>query len=110
MKYLYLQSAQHQDEELRRQAQDLFDQAGRKLGMEMIPGSAAEVGAESVCLVYVATGGTAGLAKAALADLKGPVVLVTIGSQNSLSASMETSLIASAPWFGPLRPGGACGA
>lgn len=90
MKYLYLQSALHQDEELRRQAQDLFDQAGRKLGMEMIPGSAAEVGAESVCLVYVATGGTAGLAKAALADLKGPVVLVTIGSQNSLSASMET--------------------
>ena len=33
MKYLYLQSALHQDEELRRQAQDLFDQAGRKLGM-----------------------------------------------------------------------------
>ena len=90
MKYLYLQSALHQTEDLPRQAQELFDQAGRALGIEMTPGSAAEVGDESVCLVYIATGGTAGLAKAALAELKGPVVLVTIGSQNSLSASMET--------------------
>ena len=90
MKYLYLQSALHQTEDLPRQAQELFDQAGRALGLELTPGSAAEVGDESVCLVYIATGGTAGLAKAALAELKGPVVLVTIGSQNSLSASMET--------------------
>lgn len=90
MKYLYIQSALHEGRGLAEHAEKLFDHVGGKLGMEFSAGTAAEVGQEPVCLVYMASGGTAGLVKEALPRLKAPVVLVTRGCQNSLSASMET--------------------
>lgn len=89
MKFLYIQSALHEGRGLFEQAEKLFDYVGSKIGMTFSAGTADEVGQEPVCLVYVASGGTAGLVKAALPALKGPVVLVTRGFQNSLSASME---------------------
>lgn len=89
MKYLYIQSALHEGRGLQELAERLFDHVSRKTGITFSAGTADEVGREPVCLVYVASGGTAGLVKAALPALKGPIVLVTRGFQNSLSASME---------------------
>lgn len=89
MKYLYIQSALHNGRGLQEQAELLFERVRQKTGIDFSAGTADEVGREPVCLVYVASGGTAGLVKAALPALKGPVVLVTRGFQNSLSASME---------------------
>ena len=90
MKYLYLQSALHHDPGMKQEAQTLFDYIGKELNLSFAEGTAEEVGQEALSLVYIATGGTAGMAKAALPALNGMVVLVTSGSQNSLSASMET--------------------
>ena len=90
MKYLYIQSPLHDGRGLVEHAETLFDSVSKQLGTPLSAGTAEEVGQEPVCLVYVASGGTAGLVKAALPALHGPVVLVTRGFQNSLSASMET--------------------
>lgn len=94
MKYLYLQSAMHQDTELKTRAGVFFELAGKELGISFSEGTPGEVDEEPVCLLYVATGGTAGLVKKALEEFDKdmtdkPVVLITQGSQNSLSASME---------------------
>lgn len=90
MKYLYLQSSLQQSSELQEKAAALFSKIGAAVGVPFEEGTAEEVSQEAVHLVYIATGGTAGLAKAALKEAKGLVALVTSGSNNSLSASMET--------------------
>lgn len=94
MKYLYLQSALHQNTELKERAAAFFETAGKELGISFSEGTPGEVDEEPVCLLYIATGGTAGLVKKALGEFDREkqdklIVLITQGSQNSLSASME---------------------
>ncbi|HHV46743.1 MAG TPA: hypothetical protein GXX53_07600 [Tissierellia bacterium] len=52
-------------------------------------GTLDEVKNEQASVVYVASGGTAGMFKACLDFLKEPIIIVTSDSDNSLSASME---------------------
>lgn len=89
MKYLYLKSSSHQNPELEQKASDLFSAVERKVGFSFSSGTIEEVKEEQVSIVYVATGGTAGMFKEALDFLKAPVIIVTSDSDNSLSASME---------------------
>lgn len=90
MYYLYLQSALHSDAILKRKAEEFFAAVERKSGTSFVPGTAAEVGAEAVSVIYIATGGTAGMVKAALSELGENIIIVTSSIQNSLSASMES--------------------
>lgn len=89
MKYLYLQSTLQTGPELARKAEELFQYINQTQGYDFSAGTAAEAAAEPVSVVYVASGGTAGCFKDALSSLKEPVIIVTSGSDNSLSASME---------------------
>ncbi len=89
MKYFYLQSILHDGSELKKKASDLFDYVKQKTGISFVDASLDDVKDENVSLVYVASGGTAGLFKEALPHLKEPVIIITSGSDNSLSASME---------------------
>lgn len=89
MKYLYLKSKSHQNPELEQKAADLFSCVEKKVGYSFDIGAVEEVKNEPASIVYVATGGTAGMFKDALESLKEPVIIVTSDSDNSLSASME---------------------
>lgn len=90
MNYLQLQSSLHRDDTLAQQATDFFSAVSQQLDLPFAEGDLSAVAQEPIAFLYISTGGTAGLAKAALDQLDAPVVLVTSGSQNSLSASMET--------------------
>ena len=68
MKYIYLQSALHQDTELKTRAEAFFELVGKELGIPFSEGAPEEVGEEPISLFYVATGGTAGLVKRALEE------------------------------------------
>lgn len=89
MKYLYLKSSSHQDPSLEQKAIDLFNYVGEKTGYSFTMGTLDEVKNEQASVVYVASGGTAGMFKACLDFLKEPIIIVTSDSDNSLSASME---------------------
>lgn len=89
MKYLYLKSSSHQDPSLDQKAIDLFNYVGEKTGYSFTMGTLDEVKNEQASVVYVASGGTAGMFKACLDFLKEPIIIVTSDSDNSLSASME---------------------
>lgn len=89
MKYLYLKSSSHKDPALEQKAYDLFSFVREKTGYSFTRGTVEEVGNETASIVYVATGGTAGMFKACLDSLKEPIIIVTSDSDNSLSASME---------------------
>lgn len=89
MKYLYLQSVLHTDSALKQKAFDLFEYIEQKTGNNFADAGMEDLKDENVSLVYVATGGTAGKFREALPSLKEPVILITSGSDNSLSASME---------------------
>lgn len=90
MHYLYLQSALHSDTILKQKAEEFFAAVKQKSGISFVPGTPAEVGAEAVSVIYIATGGTAGMLKAALSELGENIIIVTSSIQNSLSASMES--------------------
>lgn len=87
MNYLFLKSMMHKDPRLENEADDLFRYLSKELSLEFNKKTKAED--EDVSLLYVSTGGTAGLFKESLKHLKEPVVIVTSGTDNSLSASME---------------------
>jgi len=89
MKYVYLQSSLHNDSTLKRKAETLFNAIGEKIGVEFKDASLGELSKEPFSILYIATGGTAGLFKDSLKFLKEPIILVTSGTDNSLSASME---------------------
>lgn len=89
MKYLYLKSKLHTDYALKEKSLELFNYLEKNTGYSFIDAPLEEVKNEEISLVYVATGGTAGLLKESLESLKEPVILLTSGSDNSLSASME---------------------
>ncbi len=89
MKYLYLKSSSHQDPSLEQKAIDLFNYVGEKTGYSFTMGTLDEVKNEQASVVYVASGGTAGMFKACLDFLKEPIIIVTSDSDKSLSASME---------------------
>lgn len=89
MKYLYLQSILQQDESLVKKANDLFDYIEEETGIPFISAPLEEVSKEDISVVYISSGGTAGMFKKALPSLKAPIILLTSGSDNSLSASME---------------------
>lgn len=89
MKYLYLQSMLQTDPALAQKASDLFQYIEKQTGYTFISAPIEEIEKEEVSVVYVASGGTAGMFKEALSSLKEPVILITSGSDNSLSASME---------------------
>jgi len=75
MKYFYLQSILHDGSELKKKASDLFDYVKQKTGINFVDASLDDVKDENVSLVYVASGGTAGLFKEALPHLKEPVII-----------------------------------
>lgn len=89
MKYLYLQSVLHTDPALKQRASELFEYIEQKTGDNFDSVGIENLKDENVSLVYVATGGTAGKFREALPSLKEPIILITSGSDNSLSASME---------------------
>lgn len=89
MKYLYLQSTMQESEPLEKKAGELFNYIEEKTGVSFTKGNIEEVGKENLALIYVSSGGTAGDFKKALSGLSKQIVLVTSGSDNSLSASME---------------------
>ncbi len=89
MKYLYLQSMLHTNPTLEQQSFELFQFIQQQTGNLFIRAPIEEIQKETVSIVYVASGGTAGMFKEALPSLKEPVILITSGSDNSLSASME---------------------
>jgi len=87
MNYLFLKSIMHKDPRLEKKADELFDFLSKDFSVEFTKKTNAEN--EDISLLYIATGGTAGLFKESLKYLKEPVVIVTSGTDNSLSASME---------------------
>lgn len=89
MKYLYLKSSSHQNPDLEQKAHDLFKYVEKRIGYSFTRGTVDEIKNEPVSIVYVATGGTAGMFKSALNSLKEPIIIITSNSDNSLSASME---------------------
>lgn len=89
MKYLYLQSALQTGPELPGMAAELFHYVKQAHGYDFSPGTVSDTALEPVSVVYVASGGTAGSFRDALPLLKEPVIIITSGSHNSLSASME---------------------
>ena len=89
VKYLYLQSVLHPSGPLLEKVDNLLKSITNKLDCNFISVKKEELSSEPFSLVYVATGGTAGLLGDSLSSLKSPIILVTSGSDNSLSASME---------------------
>lgn len=89
MNYLYLQSTMQESGPLESKAKELFDYIEENTGMAFTKADLEEVNKENVALIYVASGGTAGDFKKALPSLSGQIVILTSGSDNSLSASME---------------------
>lgn len=89
MKYLYLQSSLHKDSTLKNKAEKLFEELAEKIGDEFKEASVEELAKEPFSILYIGSGGTAGIFKDALKSLKEPIILVTSGTDNSLSASME---------------------
>lgn len=89
MKYLYLQSVLQQDQSLMNKATDLFNYIEQKTGNSFVSGPIEEIEKECISVVYVSSGGTAGKFKEVLPSLSEPIILITSGSDNSLSASME---------------------
>ena len=89
MKYLYLQSVLQQDDSLRDKADLFFSFLEEKMGYSFTSAPIEEVEKEEISVVYISSGGTAGMFKQALPQLKQPILLITSGSDNSLSATME---------------------
>ncbi|MDO5348500.1 MAG: hypothetical protein Q4E86_01060 [Lachnospiraceae bacterium] len=90
MYYLFLKSALHSNTDiLESKCNSFFSYFKEQTGIDCNPASPEKVCEEPVSIVYIATGGTAGLFKAAAEHLKAPYILITSGSDNSLSASME---------------------
>ncbi|WP_025640480.1 hypothetical protein [Schnuerera ultunensis] len=89
MKYLFLKSSSHQNPALEQKASDLFSCVEKKVGHSFTSGTVEAIKNEPFSIVYVATGGTAGMFKTALDSLKEPIIIVSSDSDNSLSASME---------------------
>ena len=89
MKYLYLQSSLHNTEELLARTKIVFDEIYLRTGFRFYGSSIEEVEGEEVSIVYIATGGTAGIFKEVADKLKDPIILITSGTDNSLSAAME---------------------
>lgn len=89
MKYLYLQSTMQEGGPLKEKADKLFNYIEENTGISLTKGSIDEVAKENIAIVYISSGGTAGDFKEALSSLSKQIVLVTSGSDNSLSASME---------------------
>ncbi|RGY96185.1 hypothetical protein [Clostridium sp. AM58-1XD] len=89
MNYLYLQSQLQTGPELAEKAASLFQYLSERTGDTYRAADAAQVAGEPVSVVYVASGGTAGAFRDALSSLKEPILIITSGSDNSLSASME---------------------
>ena len=87
--YLYLQSMLQTGPELAEKARSLFQYLSEKTGDQFVSAPAEALTKEPVSIVYVASGGTAGAFKNALPYLKEPIIIITSGSDNSLSASME---------------------
>lgn len=89
MHYLYLQSTMQESGPLESKAQKLFDYMEEKTGISFTKGNIEEVEKENIAIIYVSSGGTAGYFKKALPSLSKQIVIITSGSDNSLSASME---------------------